>query len=116
LGQLMLPCLSLDIGRWREGQMRPALKTLAWRLGFGVGVLTTVLVAVAWMTNLVNKPLATEFGGGLVLLGLVIGLLTYAYGRQQSPVRFPFLHPPDLPILRAPRAAPLPAGPGPGTL
>ncbi|HKA51630.1 MAG TPA: APC family permease [Candidatus Dormibacteraeota bacterium] len=109
LGAFILTCLSLDIVRWREGQMRPALKTLAWRLGFGVGVLTTVLVAVAWMTNLVNKPLATEFGGGLVLLGLVIGLLTYAYGRQQSPVVFPFLHHPDLPILRAPRDGQLPA-------
>jgi len=109
LGAFILTCFSLDIVRWREGQMRPALRTVTWTLGFGVGVLTTVLVAVAWMTNLVNKPMATEFGGGLVLLGLMIGLLTYAYGRQQSPVVFPFLHHPELPILRAPRDGRLPS-------
>ena len=108
LGAFILTCFSLDIVRWREGEMRPELRTLAWRIGFWVGVLTTVLVAVAWLTNLVNKPLATAFGGGLVVVGLVIGLLTYAYGRQQSPVVFPFLHRPELPILRAPRAGQLP--------
>ncbi len=109
LGAFILTCLSLDIVRWREGRLRPGLLTPRWALGFAVGVLTTFLVAVAWLTNLVNKPLATEFGGGLVVLGLLIGLLTYAYGRQQSPVVFPFLHHPDLPILRAPRDGQLPS-------
>src|SRR5262249_59382936 len=46
---------------------------------------------------------------GLVVVGLLIGLLTYAYGRQQSPVVFPFLHHPELPIVRAPRDGQLPS-------
>ena len=101
LGAFILTCLSLDIVRWRERRLQLERRTFGWSIGFGIGVLTTVLVMVAWLTNLVNKPLATEFGGGLVVLGLVIGLLTYAYGRQQSPVVFPFLHRPELPIVRA---------------
>ncbi len=101
LGAFILTCLSVDIVRWHERHLRPGWGPPGWTVGFGVGVLTTVLVAVAWLTNLVNKPAATGFGGGLVLLGLIIGLLTYAYGRQQSPVVFPFLHRPELPILRA---------------
>ena len=108
LGAFILTCLSLDIVRWRERLLSPQLRTAASTVGFAVGVLTTVLVAVAWLTNLVNKPLATGFGGGLVVLGLLIGLVTYAYGRQQAPVVFPFLHRPDLPIVRATQDGHLP--------
>ncbi len=101
LGAFILTCVSLDIVRWREAKHLGHLRNLRWIAYFAVGVLTTILVLVAWLTNLVNKPLATEFGGALVLFGLLAGLLTYAYGRQQTPVVFPFLHRPGLPILRA---------------
>ncbi len=48
-----------------------------WRIKFGLGVLTTALVAFAWSVNLVDKRLATIFGGGVTLLGLGI-----AFGYQ----------------------------------
>jgi amino acid transporter len=101
LGAFILTCVSLDIVRSRERATHPRLRTPGNTFNFALGILTTVLVALAWLVNLVNKPLATEFGGGLLVTGLVIGLLTYAYGRQQSPVVFPFLHRPELPILQA---------------
>jgi hypothetical protein len=54
-----------------------------------VGVLTTVLVVVAWSVNLYYKPDATKFGGGLTAIGLVAGLMTYRYSRSRRPAVFP---------------------------
>jgi amino acid transporter len=85
LGTFVLTCISLDVVRWRE--------RLAWTAGataiFGIGVVTTILVVVAWAVNLVLKPLATEFGGGLTVVGLVLGLMTYRYYRSRRPSVFP---------------------------
>ena len=85
LGTFVLTCLSLDVVRWRE---RPA-----WTRGraaiFVIGVATTILVLVAWAVNLFAKPLATGFGGGLTVVGLVIGLMTYRYYRSRRPSVFP---------------------------
>jgi len=92
LGAFILTCLSLDVirlhewtGGWTAGRM----------LAFSLGVVTTVLVTVAWVTNLINKPLATAFGGGLTVVGLVVGLTTYA---RRRPVVFPFMHRPNVPV------------------
>ncbi|MGH7883386.1 MAG: hypothetical protein ACREN8_10870, partial [Candidatus Dormibacteraceae bacterium] len=92
LGAFLLTCCSLDIIRWHEYGRR-----WSWgqRLLFGLGVVTTALVALAWATNLINKWEATLFGGGLTVIGLGIGMVTYAYRR---PVLFPFLHRPNLEI------------------
>ncbi len=85
LGTFVLTCVSLDVVRWREYKK--------WSPGviafFGVGVMTTALVLVAWIVNVVAKPLATEFGGGLTLIGLVAGLATYRYSRSRRPRVFP---------------------------
>jgi hypothetical protein len=56
---------------------------------YAVGVTTTVLVVVAWLVNLFAKPLATEFGGGLTLIGFIAGLVTYRYYRGRRPSVFP---------------------------
>jgi len=96
LGAFILTCLSLDVVRWHERADNPGLRA---RIGYWVGVLTTVLVTIAWTTNLVAKPLATAFGGGLTVLGLVVGLLTYHYSRSREPVVFPFQHRPERPII-----------------
>jgi amino acid transporter len=45
-----------------------------------LGFLTTLLVCVAWCTNLVAKPDATLFGGGVTLLGVGTAV---AYNRYQ---------------------------------
>jgi amino acid transporter len=85
LGTFVLTCVSLDVVRWRE---RPT-----WTAGptaiFVIGVVTTILVVVAWLVNLVLKPKATGFGGGLTVVGLVIGLMTYRYYRSRRPSVFP---------------------------
>jgi len=85
LGTFVLTCVSLDVVRWRE--------RAAWTAGataiFVIGVVTTILVVIAWAVNLIYKPLATEFGGGLTVVGLVIGLMTYRYYRSRRPSVFP---------------------------
>jgi hypothetical protein len=68
-------------------------------VGFGLGVLTTIAVIVAWCVNLVQKPLATEFGGGLTLIGLVIGFGSYWYYRQHRPSVFPLPYRPNRPTV-----------------
>jgi amino acid transporter len=85
LGTFVLTCVSLDVVRWREYR--------SWsprRVAFyAVGVLTTLLVIAAWLINLVAKPDATKFGGGLTVVGLIIGLATYRYSRGHRPAVFP---------------------------
>jgi hypothetical protein len=41
------------------------------------------------LVNLIYKPDATKFGGGLTVVGLVIGLITYRYYRSRRPSVFP---------------------------
>ena len=96
LGAFCLTCLGLDIVRWHD---RKARTTLLQHAGFGLGVLTTIAVIVAWCVNLVQKPLATEFGGGLTLIGLVIGFGSYWYYRQRQPSVFPLPYRPNRPIV-----------------
>jgi len=85
LGTFVLTCVSLDVVRWRE-----RLHWSSWSAAiFAIGVVTTVLVIVAWSVNLVAKPLATEFGGGLTAIGLVIGFATYRRARSHRPPVFP---------------------------
>jgi Amino acid transporters len=85
LGTFVLTCISLDVVRWREYK-RWTPRLIAF---FGVGVVTTLLVIVAWSVNLVQKPHATQFGGGLTVFGLIIGLATYRYNRRRRPAVFP---------------------------
>jgi nucleotide-binding universal stress UspA family protein len=66
LGAFTLSALGLDVVRWRDRQRGPM---------FYVGVLTTVLVFAAWVTNLYAKHLATIFGGGVVALGMGLAYL-----------------------------------------
>jgi nucleotide-binding universal stress UspA family protein len=65
LGAFVFSSLSLDAIRWRLGRRN-------W--GFWMGLLTTAMVVVAWSINIVEKDLATLFGGSLTLLGMVIAV------------------------------------------
>lgn len=60
-----------------------------WRsVDFWLGVLTTGLVMVAWITNLIAKPLATEFGGTVTVIGMIVAYVHYRKQQQkgQAPV------------------------------
>ncbi len=85
LGTFVLTCISLDLVRWRERTQWTRRSVVL----FAIGIITTALVFVAWSVNLVAKPLATEFGGGLTVIGLIAGLATYRYYRGRRPTVFP---------------------------
>jgi len=65
LGAFVFSSLSLDSIRWNLGRRD-------W--GFWIGVFTTLMVMVAWGVNLVEKQLATLFGGGVTLIGMLIAV------------------------------------------
>jgi nucleotide-binding universal stress UspA family protein len=62
LGAFVFSSLSLDSIRWRLGRRD---------FGFWLGVLTTGMVMAAWAVNLVEKHLATYFGGAVTALGML---------------------------------------------
>jgi amino acid transporter len=65
LGAFTLSSAGLDVVRWRRGDRGPRM----W-----IGLLTTLTVLTAWLTNLVSKPAATYFGGGFTLFGMVVAV------------------------------------------
>lgn len=58
------------------------------RLDFWLGLLTTLLVMLAWVISIVSQPLATAFGGSVAFAGMAVALIIHARHRQQghSPV------------------------------
>ncbi|MBJ7596761.1 MAG: hypothetical protein DLM67_02615 [Candidatus Nephthysia bennettiae] len=111
LGAFTMTCLSLDIVRWHERreQAPPAGVRPAGPVMLAVGFVTTALVGMAWTTNLVAKPLATLFGGGLTVLGLLIAFVNWRLqtGRDM-PVVLPYLHRPRHPVMLLNRGRRLP--------
>ena len=96
LGAFMLTSLSLDVLRWHERVAAPL---------FVVGVITTAAVSLAWVTNLIAKPQATLFGGGLTVVGLAIALSTHGLANRRGlPVVFPYLLRADRPPILLSRA------------
>jgi len=55
-------------------------------VNFWLGILTTVLVLLAWCTNLVAKPLATIFGGTVAVIGMLIAYANYRYEKRKGRV------------------------------
>jgi nucleotide-binding universal stress UspA family protein len=62
LGAFVFSSLSLDTIRWRLGRRDPV---------FWLGVLTTAMLVVAWGVNLIEKQLATYFGGAVTAIGML---------------------------------------------
>jgi len=54
---------------------------------FYIGLLTTALVFIAWTTNLIAKPLATAFGGTVVLVGM--GIAYFGFKRHKRTEHMP---------------------------
>jgi amino acid transporter/nucleotide-binding universal stress UspA family protein len=65
LGDFVLSSLGLDVIRWRL-QRRGVV--------FWLGLVVTAMLALAFSVNLVAKPLATVFGGGITALGMMIAI------------------------------------------
>jgi hypothetical protein len=65
---------------------RVALRRFWYTLDFWLGVLTTLLVATAWCTNLVAKPLATAFGGSVAGIGMMVAYVNYTRHKQAGRV------------------------------
>jgi hypothetical protein len=72
-----------------KGDPLGGLKGLWFKVDFLLGVLTTFLVAIAWSTNLLTKPLATAFGGGVALLGMLIAYVNYQRHEKAGRVPVP---------------------------
>jgi amino acid transporter len=68
---------------------RTRLHEVWYNLDFWLGVLTTLLVFIAWSTNLVTKPLATLFGGTVAAAGMGIAYVNYERHKQRG--RFPVI-------------------------
>jgi amino acid transporter len=65
------------------------VKGLWFKIEFFLGILTTFLVALAWSTNLVTKPLATGFGGTVALIGMGIAYANYVRSQKKGRVPVP---------------------------
>jgi nucleotide-binding universal stress UspA family protein len=65
LGAFVFSSLSLDAIRWRLGRRD---------FRFWIGVLTTLMIMVAWGVNLFEKRLATTFGGAVTLIGMITAI------------------------------------------
>src|SRR5947209_3101525 len=79
---------SAQLSEAEEGSYVSSIGHLWSTINFWLGILTTVLVAVAWSTNLVAKPLATAFGGSVASVGMIVAYFNYARHKRQgrSPV------------------------------
>lgn len=59
------------------------------RLDFWLGVLTTLLVVLAWSISIVSQPLATAFGCSVAFAGMAVTYVNYRRGR--APMVTPYL-------------------------
>lgn len=85
LGCFVLNSVGVDVLRWRDGD-RGA--------NFVLGVLTSVLVVVAFAVNLTAKPSATLYGGVMTLVGMAVAFGTHEGWFDRLLSRIPRLAPP----------------------
>lgn len=113
LGSFVLTSIGIDVLRWKEGQ-RGAM--------FWLGVLTSLAVVVAFGVNLVAKPMATVFGGGVTLMGMSVAYGTSSGWIQRMVERLPGFKAPlameatDGSFLTLEQIRSIPKGPIPGVL
>ncbi|HEV2660496.1 MAG TPA: APC family permease, partial [Ktedonobacteraceae bacterium] len=53
---------------------------------FVLGIITTLLVITAWTTNLIAKRSATEFGGSVSLVGMIIAYISYSFHKRRGSI------------------------------
>ncbi len=66
LGTLTLSSIAVDSLRWRDGERGGK---------FWFGLFTSFALLVAWVINMVNKPHALLFGGGLAAILIAVGMV-----------------------------------------
>ena len=111
LGAFSVTCIALDVVRFHERHVQRLGHEAVnvGRIRFIFGVITTVLVTGAWITNLFAKPLATLFGGCVTLVGVGIAFVTYRRARQRGASSiFPHVHYHQEPVVFMSRGRRLP--------
>lgn len=86
LGAFLLDSVGIDRLRWQDGERGGR---------FWLGVFTSLLVLVAFVSNLVARPDATLFGGGLAGVGLLVAVATRRGWWARLGELLPGLHPPE---------------------
>ncbi len=76
LGAFVLSSTGMDVIKYRENNKIS--------VSFLLGIITSVSVLVAWLTNLYFKELATLFGGSITLLGLLLAYIFRKYLQTPS--------------------------------
>ncbi len=112
LGAFSVTCIALDLVRFHERHVQRLGNEAVnvGRIRFILGVITTVFVTGAWITNLFAKPLATLFGGCVTLVGVGIAFITYRRARQRGTSSiFPHVHHDQEPVVFMSRGRRLPA-------
>ena len=69
--------------------LRGWIVSLWQRLDFWLGLLTTLLIMLAWSISISSQPLATAFGCSVALAGMAVAYINYIRGR--APVVTPYL-------------------------
>ena len=112
LGAFSMTCIALDVVRFHERHVQRISHEAVnvGRIRFILGLITTVLVSGAWVTNLFAKPLATLFGTSVVVVGLAIAFVTYRRERRRGPSPiFPHVYQHRHPVVFISRGRRLPA-------
>jgi len=69
--------------------LRGWIVSLWQRLDFWLGLLTTLLIMLAWSISIISQPRATAFGCSVALAGMAVAYINYIRGR--APVVTPYL-------------------------
>jgi amino acid transporter len=102
LGAFSVTCIALDVVRYHERHIQRIGGDVVnvGRIRFILGLITTVLVSGAWITNLFAKPLATLFGGAVTIVGIVVALVTFRLAsRGGRSLVFPHVHRFEQPVV-----------------
>ncbi len=70
----------------RIAPVRSAIRSIWLDIRYYLGFVTTLLVALAWVTNLFSKPDATLFGGGLTLLGVGVAVVNFRHQQRAGAI------------------------------
>ena len=71
--------LASPVQNWRT-----RIREIWYNIDFWLGILTTILVATAWTTNLIVKHFATVFGITVAGIGMLVAYINYRQQKQKG--------------------------------